>query len=113
MTRTPLTTTAMLAASLGLSLLAACASAPPAHDTVAAHDCSALDAEIARAAAAQRSAAQQQQDAWKVVVPVAVVARYGQGKAAAAESQQRLGELQAQATRQGCREPGVAMKAPS
>jgi len=107
MTRTPFITAAMLASSIVLSLLAACANAPRAQDTAAALDCSALDAEMARAADAQHTAAQQQQDAWKAVVPVAVAARYGHGKAAAAESQQRLSELQAQATQQGCRGQGV------
>jgi hypothetical protein len=107
MTRTPFITATMLASSIALSLLGACASAPRAQDTAAAPDCAAIDAEMARTANAQRAAAQQQQDAWKAVVPVAVAARYGQGKAAAAESQQRLSELQAQATQQGCRGHGV------
>jgi hypothetical protein len=54
------------------------------------------------AAESQRGAAQRQQDAWKAVVPFAVVARYGQAKAAAQESALRLAELQQHAARHGC-----------
>jgi hypothetical protein len=39
------------------------------------------------------------------VVPFAVMARYGQGKAAATESQQRLDALQQQAALRGCAIP--------
>lgn len=97
-----------IAATAALTLITlggvvACASAPQQQAAAAAAlDCAALDAEIARAAQAQQAAAQQRQDAWKAVVPFAVMARYGQGKAALDASEQRLAELQAQATRQGC-----------
>jgi hypothetical protein len=97
-------TTSLFALALS-ALVAACASTPPSDMQVAALDCSALQTELVRNADAQRAAAQQQQDAWKAVVPFAVMARYGQGKAAAAESEQRQADLQAQAARQGCAGP--------
>ena len=86
--------------------LTACAQTPtaPAIHT-AALDCAAIEAQIDMAAQQQRAAAQQQHDAWKAVVPFAVMARYGQGKAAASESQQRLDELQQQAALRGCAIP--------
>ena len=94
-------TSVALAASL-----AACAQIPSAHDTqVAALDCAAIEAQIDTAAQQQRAAAQKQHDAWKAVVPFAVMARYGQGKAAASESQQRLDALQQQAALRGCAIP--------
>jgi hypothetical protein len=88
------------------ALLAACAQAPGASETqLAAFDCRAIEAQIDTAAEAQRAAAQQQHDAWKAVVPFAVLARYGQGKAAADESQQRLDALRQQAALHGCAIP--------
>jgi hypothetical protein len=88
------------------ALLAACAQAPSAPDAqTAALDCAAIEAQIHTAAQQQRAAAQQQHDAWKAVVPFAVMARYGQGKAAANQSQQRLDSLQQQAALRGCAIP--------
>lgn len=97
--------TASLAIAFG-ALLAACAQTPAAPPTnVAALDCAALDAEFRANAESQRAAALQQHDAWKAVVPFAVIARYGQGKAAAQESEQRLADLQQQAALRGCLSP--------
>lgn len=88
------------------AVLAACAQAPSAPDLqTAALDCAALEAQIDSTAQVQRRAEQQQHDAWKAVVPFAVVARYGQGKAAAGESAQRLAELQQHAALRGCAIP--------
>jgi hypothetical protein len=88
------------------ALLGACAQTPSAPDTqMAALDCEAIEAQIDAAARQQRAAAQRQHDAWKAVVPFAVVARYGQGRAAASESQQRLDALQQQAALRGCAIP--------
>jgi hypothetical protein len=86
--------------------LTACAQTPstPPLQT-AALDCPALEAQIDAAAQQQRAAAQQQHDAWKAVVPFAVMARYGQGKATASASQQRLDALQQQAALRGCAIP--------
>ena len=93
----------------GLALVAAvaaCAQAPTRPATpVAALDCAALEAQIDTATQQQRAAARQQHDAWKAVVPFAVMARYGQGRAAATESQQRLDALQHQAALRGCAIP--------
>jgi hypothetical protein len=100
MNRTPYAVAAMLAV-MSLSLLAACASAPvPSRQS--ASDCPALDAEIARAAEAQRSAEQKRHDAWKSVLPVAAAARFGQGMVEATQSEQKLRELRGEAARQGC-----------
>jgi hypothetical protein len=95
------TTSVVLAA-----VLTACAQAPstPAVQTTAL-DCTALEAQIDNAAQQQRAAAQRQRDAWKAVVPFAVMARYGQGKAAASEAQQRLDGLQQRAALRGCAIP--------
>ena len=105
MTRTPFVVAATL------SLLAGCASAPLAETAAgtAALDCAALDAQIGLARDAQRSAAQKQQDAWKSVLPIAAVARFGQGAVEVTQSQQRLDDLQNRAMQQGCRGPGVVV----
>jgi hypothetical protein len=96
-----------LALSLALgALLMACAQTPaPPATQVAALDCASLASELHAAAESQRVAEQQQQDAWKAVVPFAVVARYAKGKAAAQGSEQRLAELQRQAATRGCPMP--------
>lgn len=88
------------------AVLAACVHVPgtAAAQTVAI-ECAAIEAQIATAAQRQRTAAQQQQDAWKAVVPFAVLARYGQGKAAVHESQQRLDALRQDAALRGCAIP--------
>jgi hypothetical protein len=87
------------------TVLGACASQSTPAPSVAALDCAALASEVRAAQDAQRAAAQQQQDAWKAVVPFAVVARYGKGKAAADESQQRADALRQQAALRGCAIP--------
>jgi hypothetical protein len=88
------------------SLLAACAQVQSERPTsMAAPDCAAIEAQIDAAAQQQRAAAQEQHDAWKAVVPFAVLARYGQGKAAANESQQRLDALQQRAALRSCAIP--------
>ena len=109
MTRTPIVLTATLA-SITVSLLAACASTPRAPTAAAADpDCTALATGIAKAADAQRAAEQKRNDAWKSVLPVAAVARFGQGTVEVSQSQQRLDDLRSQAQRLGCRAPdGVA-----
>jgi hypothetical protein len=84
------------------ALVCACASQPTPTPQVGSLDCDALGREVRAAEDAQRAAAQQQQDAWKAVVPFAVMARYGKGKAAADESQQRLDALHQEAALRGC-----------
>lgn len=85
--------------------LVACASQSTPATSVAGFDCAALGRELRAAEEAQRAAAQQQQDAWKAVVPFAVMARYGKAKAAADESQQRLEALHQEAAVRGCATP--------
>lgn len=88
------------------AVLAACAQTPPSTGTeLAGLDCAAIEAQVSVASQQQRAAAQQRQDAWKAVVPFAVMARHGQAKAAANESQQRLDGLQQQAALRGCAIP--------
>lgn len=94
-----------LAFAFGTALVA-CAQTPSAPATAAATlDCAALAGEIRAATEARGAAEEQQQDAWKAIVPFAVAARYARGKAAAQESQQQLAELQRQAVARGCHEP--------
>jgi hypothetical protein len=101
MTSIHITTGLALAAAL-----AGCAQAPTqSAASTAALDCAALEAEVDAAAQAQRTALQQQHDAWKAVVPLAVLARYGQGGAAATESEQRLDALRQHAALRGCAIP--------
>jgi hypothetical protein len=92
-----------------VAALAACAQTPSTPATpatpLAAADCVAIEARIDGAARQQRTAEQQQHDAWMAVVPFAVMARYGQAKAAAHESQQRLDELRQHAALRGCAIP--------
>jgi hypothetical protein len=100
--KTTLSTTSIALAAV----LAACAQVPGTPDTLAAApDCAAIETQVSVAAEAQRAATQQQHDAWKAVVPFAVLARYGQGKAAGSESRQRLDALQQQAALRGCAIP--------
>jgi len=89
-----------------VAVLAACAHTPAPPDTrLAGFDCAGIEAQLDTAAQQRRAAAQQRQDAWKAVVPFAVMARYGQAQAAADASQQRLDELHRQAALRGCEIP--------
>lgn len=95
-----------------VTLAAGCAGAPPAPPTSIAasaaaplpapRDCTQLHAEIAGAKARQREALDKQQDAWKVVVPFAVAARYASAMSAVDDAGKRLAELNAESARQGC-----------
>jgi hypothetical protein len=91
------------------ALMAACAHAPgaaptaaPAPSAGAAADCSSLGAQVAQAERDQRAALERQRDAWKVVVPFAVAARYAGAKRAGADADEHLAELQAEFSRRGC-----------
>jgi hypothetical protein len=96
---------------LASTLLAACASAPQAMPATPVADCAALAAQLEQAQAAERAAAQRQHDAWKAVVPFAVLARAAGGKAAVAEQQQRQDDLRGAAARQGCHGGGLSPSA--
>jgi hypothetical protein len=91
-------------ASLLVAALAGCASTPGGVTSAAAQDCRQLGAEIARSEEAKREALDKQQNAWKAVIPFAVVARYASGKSAAAEADGRLADLKAGFARQGCKQ---------
>lgn len=93
--------------------LAGCAGAPTASSpstspeaTTATASCAQLDADIAQTDEALRAAQAKSQDAWKVVVPFAVAARYATSKSAANSATQQLDQLRAEAARRGC--PGHA-----
>ncbi|HEX6707973.1 MAG TPA: hypothetical protein VF169_24750 [Albitalea sp.] len=86
------------------AMLTACASAPqPASIPT---DCAELHTEIARAEDARRAALDQQQSAWKAVIPFAMAARHASGKSAVADADRRLAELHAQSAQQACH-PGT------
>jgi hypothetical protein len=93
------------------SLMGGCASNPMANQagsnpppaTIAS--CNDLRNAITVAEAARHEAAQRGDNAWKAVVPVAVVARYASSKKAGSDATERLAELQAAADRKGCARP--------
>jgi len=68
----------------------------------AASDCRQLGGDIAKTEQARRAALEKQKDAWKVVVPFAVAARYASGKSALAQADKQLAQLRAEFTGQGC-----------
>lgn len=90
------------------ALLASCASSrTPENPTAQASlECGQLATETARTQAARQEALEKQQDAWKVVIPFAVVARYASGKSAVSDADARLAELQEQSGRKGCASGG-------
>lgn len=69
---------------------------------VAALDCTQLGDQMLAQQQAQRVAADRQREAWKAVLPFAVAGRYAGAASAAAEAEQRIGELQRELDRQGC-----------
>jgi ABC-type transporter MlaC component len=75
--------------------------------TVAAADCSQLNAEIAKTIADKRAAREKEQGAWKAVVPLAVVGSYVSGKVAAESADKQYDKLQAEFARQGCARHGL------
>ena len=85
----------MAAASLSLPWLASA--------TVPTTDCEQLNADIARVEQARRKAAEDNDNAWKAVVPFVVpfvvLARKASAKSAQGEADKRLAELKAQSQR--------------
>ncbi len=75
-----------------LLLVAGCASSPT---TAEPTSCAQRAEEIQRAEVERQAAMQQQQTAWKAVLPVAVAARYASGQSATAAADRRLAELRA------------------
>jgi hypothetical protein len=100
---------AALIGGLALGTLAGCAGAP-AHEAgvaaLAGADCTTLQAQIAHEREVLQAAEQKEGEAWKAVIPFAVIARYGSGRAAAAEAEERLQALRTQAALRGCIEAG-------
>jgi len=104
-----------LAASIAIGA-AGCAGTPPAEPprtaaptsssaatpTATTPSCSDLAAAVARAEGTRRAATEKERDAWKVVVPFAVAARYASNRAAASEAERQLAGLHAEQARQGC-----------
>jgi hypothetical protein len=71
-------------------------------DLAASPECSRLRAEIAGAESAKRAAAEKQQNAWKAVIPFAVVAQHAAATSKVAEADRRLNDLGSELTRRGC-----------
>jgi hypothetical protein len=83
--------------------------ASPAHaqtdspaETASSYECSRLRIEIAGAESAKRAAVQKQQNAWKAVVPFAVLAQHSSATSKVADADKRLNELHAELTRRNC-----------
>jgi hypothetical protein len=68
----------------------------------AANRCAALSAEIADTQAAVQTATERKSNAWKLVVPFAVLARHAQAGNELDKAEQQLADLRTQATRAGC-----------
>jgi hypothetical protein len=77
------------------------ASASPAPESTPppAADCLAIDSEIARAAEARRVAIERSANAWKAVIPVAVLARKASARSALEEADRKLAALKVAAQR--------------
>lgn len=66
-------------------------------------DCAELDAALSAAEEQKRAATATQRDAWKVVIPFAVAARYISATASVSDADTRSAQLQAESDRHGCR----------
>ena len=92
---------------LSVAVVGGCASQPSqtpaaAVSAQAPADCSQLQAEISATEKARRVAQEKQQTAWKAIVPFVVAAHHARAKSEVAETDKRLAELKAEATRGGC-----------
>lgn len=65
-------------------------------------DCNELNAQLASAQERKSAAAAGQRDAWKVVIPFAVAARYVGASASANDADKEISQLQADRQRAGC-----------
>lgn len=72
-----------------------------ASNTVPA-DCTELNARLASSQERKSAAAAGQRDAWKVVIPFAVAARYVGASASANDADKEISQLQADRQRAGC-----------
>jgi hypothetical protein len=88
-----------------LMALQACTTTPPANDPALALvdlGCTELHTELAEARESQRLATEAVSDAWHVVVPFWVAARYASARSDLADAQGRSTHLQAALSRKGC-----------
>ncbi|MFT3953785.1 MAG: hypothetical protein QM722_05135 [Piscinibacter sp.] len=89
-------------------LAAGCSTRPDAHHDrdpaadAAPGDCAALQADVRNAEQAVAEAQEQKQNAWKAVVPFAVVARQAQARSTGAQAERQLERLRGAQRRQGC-----------
>lgn len=115
MTRTSLEFVSLL---IALSFAAGCAGNPPSTNNAGAlpatrsanssvADCRELEAGIANAENAKRTAQEKERDAWKAVIPFAVMARKASSKADAEKAGKQLEKLHVEYTRQDCERTGV------
>ncbi len=89
--------------ALAAFLIAGCATTTtPSVAPSSIGDCNELVAAMAATDEARQVALDKQQGAWKVVIPVAVVARYASGKAKVADADQRRAELERELEVRGC-----------
>lgn len=89
----------------GTTLSAGCASPSPnapATAVAADTDCARLETNIARAEESRRAGREMESTAWKAVVPVAVIARYANGKASAGTADRQVEALRAEHGRNNC-----------
>lgn len=90
---------------LAAALLAGCASshrAPDAPRPAASLQCSELATEIAQVDRERQQAVEQQQGAWKAVIPFAVAARYAGARSDVGAADERLVELRGEFANKGC-----------
>ena len=95
----------MIRFALPLALLLACpvhAQTDSSAEPASGYECSRLRTEIAGAESAKRAAAEKQQNAWKAVIPFAVLAQHSSATSKVAGADKRLNDLNAELTRRGC-----------
>lgn len=87
------------------ALAAGCAGLPTGNDPRMAansRDCTRINADMAAAQEAQRSAEEKAHGAWKAVIPVAVVAKYATAKFSANGASHERAALEAESVQGGC-----------
>ncbi len=99
----------LVAIVIATTALCGCAGTAPtrtsdktAADKTARVDCTELNAQLISAHQRKSAAAAAQRDAWKVVIPVAVVARYAGAIVSANDADEEIARLQADLQRAGC-----------
>ena len=94
-----------VAACILAASLIGCANTPagnPAKTAAPIDNCVRLDIEYASATDARRAALEKKNNAWQVVIPFAVAARYTSASQAAAAADHRLAQLKDESHRLGC-----------